>query len=205
MNRSQVILIIAIIVLAAVPIVTCSFYNCLTILYPAVRDALGTELHIAAPVFSAVFSFVALVVLGVQTWILHRQSKIQRTQSDIQERQLRLSEAVSLSGEPFFHMQKNRLIVNFKNEGKGTAESTTVRYFLKEKSSRKSVSGSISLQPLGSQSKADIEVTSEDVQILLREYETLLLTWQGKCADGHEFSGGYREEVKLSELKMVAR
>jgi hypothetical protein len=145
-----------------------------------------------------------LLVLVVQTIILYRQTRIEKTQSNIQEMQVELSETVTLSAQPYFDQKPDRLKVNFKNEGKGSANSTNVQYALKEKGSENHFVGMTSLQALGPSSTAEIEITSYDIQTLLRKYEKLLLSWQGTQTDGKSFNGSLAG-VQLGQLTTINR
>jgi len=144
------------------------------------------------------------VLLLYQTRIVKAQTKIQQDQTDIQKTQLELSEKVKLSAQPYFDAKANRLKVNFKDEGKGSADATNVQYILKEKASSTLLLGVAKLQALASGSTAEIDVTSHDIQTLLGKYETLLLSWQGTRADGKPFDGSL-PEVQLSQLATISR
>jgi hypothetical protein len=145
-----------------------------------------------------------LLVLVVQTIILYRQTMIEKVQSKIQETELELSETVTLSGQPYFDQRPDRLKVNFKNEGKGSADSTKVWYALKKKGSENYLIGLATLQALGPGSTAEIEITSDGIQMLLGKYEKLLLSWQGTRTDGKSFNGSLGE-VQLGQLTTVNR
>ncbi len=146
-------------------------------------------------------------VLVAQTYILYRQNRIQQVQSEIQASQLQLSENVSLSAQPYFDAKANRLKVNFKNEGKGTAQLVVVRFYLdmKQEISPYSSFGDVwKLQSLGPGSTAEMEITMFDIQELLTSYVTLTISWQGTRADGKNFNGSLAE-IKLWQLKTIGK
>jgi hypothetical protein len=149
-------------------------------------------------------AILTFIVLVAQSFILYRQTQIGRTQSKIQEMQLEVTETVTLSAQAYFDAKADRLKVNFKNEGKGSAGSTNVQYILKEKGSETLLLGVAKLQALGPGSTAEIDVTSHDIQMLLRKYEKLMLSWQGTRADGKSFNGSLAE-LQLGQLTTVNR
>lgn len=149
-------------------------------------------------------ALLTVVVLVAQTIILYRQTQIGRRQSEIQKTQLELSETVSLSAEPYFDAKANRLKVNFKNEGKGTAQSTDVRYILTEKDADVTLIAVSQLRPLGPGSKQEIDITPKEIQTLLSKYHKLILSWQGIRADGKKFTGSL-PDVVLSQIETINR
>jgi hypothetical protein len=126
-------------------------------------------------------------------------------QSEIQENQLELSENVILSAQAYFDGKTNRLKVNFKNEGKGTARSTNVQYRLRTKQTNSSFEDTFTLQSLGPGSTAEKEIIpAKDVATLLDTFDLLSISWQGTRADSREFTGSLAT-IKLSQIETIGR
>jgi hypothetical protein len=80
---------------------------------------------------------------------------------------------LSMSAEPFFDERSDRLKVNFKNEGKGSASLIDVQAFLKFKSGNQVLQHNLRLQSLGAGSTAEEKVLPQGVQAILSKFDTL--------------------------------